>query len=126
MAYIYYNPNPKGKLVCDCVIRAISFALHQPWIVTFIGIVRKGLSMCDMPSSNSVWAAYLRSNGFRAYAIPNFCPDCYTVRDFCIDNPYGRYILATGEHVVAIENGDYYDTWDSGDEIPIYYWKEIQ
>ena len=43
-----------------------------------------------------------------------------------MDNPYGRYILATGEHVVAIENGDYYDTWDSGDEIPIYYWKEIQ
>lgn len=126
MAYIYYNPNPKGKHVGDCVIRAISFALHQPWIATFIGIVRKGLSMCDMPSSNAVWAAYLRSNGFRAYAIPNSCPDCYTVRDFCMDNPYGCYILATGEHVVAIENGDYYDTWDSGDEIPIYYWKEIQ
>lgn len=126
MAYIYYNPNPKGKHVGDCVIRAISFALRQPWIVTFIGIVRKGLSMCDMPSSNSVWAAYLRSNGFRSYALPSSCPDCYTVRDFCIDNPYGRYILATGEHVVAIENGDYYDTWDSGDEIPIYYWKEIQ
>lgn len=111
MAYIYYNPNPKGKHVGDCVIRAISFALHQPWIATFIGIVRKGLSMCDMPSSNAVWAAYLRSNGFRSYALPPSCPDCYTVRDFCMDSPYGRYILATGEHVVSIENGDYYDTY---------------
>lgn len=82
--------------------------------------------MCDMPSSNAVWGAYLRSNGFRVYAIPNYCPDCYTVEDFCADNPYGRYILATGEHVVAVEDGDYYDTWDSGDEIPIYYWKEIR
>ena len=26
--------------------------------------------------------------------------------------------------LICIEDGNYYDTWDSGDEIPIYYWKE--
>ena len=26
-------------------------------------------------------------------------------------------------HVIAVENGDYYDNWDSGDEVPIYYWE---
>ena len=25
-------------------------------------------------------------------------------------------------HVVAVIDGNYYDTWDSGDKIPIYYW----
>lgn len=79
--------------------------------------------MGDMPSSNSVWGAYLYRHGFRRDIILNSCPDCYTVIDFCMDHPYGLYILATGTHVVAVENGNYYDSWDSGDEIPIYYWQ---
>lgn len=53
MSYIYYNPNPKGKRVGDCVIRAISKNLRQPWIVTFVSLMRKAISMYDMPSSNS-------------------------------------------------------------------------
>ena len=56
--------------------------------------------------------------------IPNTCPDCYTIADFCNDHPYGTYILATGTHVVAVIDGDYYDTWDSGNEIPIFYWQK--
>ena len=82
--------------------------------------------MSDMPSSNHVWGAYLMSKGFERHIIPNTCPDCYTVKDFCEEHPEGTYILATGSHVVAVIDGDYYDTWDSGDEIPIYFWEEAQ
>lgn len=82
--------------------------------------------MYDMPSSNEVWGAYLKSIGYKKYVIPNTCPDCYTVRDFCNDNPTGRFLLATGSHVIAVIDGDYYDTWDSGDEVPVYYFtKEV-
>ena len=42
--------------------------------------------------------------------------------DFCNDHPKGAYILALSSHVVAVVDGCYYDTWDSGQEIPIYYW----
>ena len=48
--------------------------------------------------------------------------DVYTVRDFCEDNPLGTFVLAIHEHVVCVVDGDYYDSWDSGGEIPIYYW----
>lgn len=47
-----------------------------------------------------------------------------TVKDFCKENPIGTYILAISGHVVAVIDGDYFDTWDSGEEIPIYYWKK--
>jgi hypothetical protein len=47
----------------------------------------------------------------------------YTIRDFCRDHNKGTYILATGTHVVAVKNGDYIDTWDSGAEIPIFYFE---
>lgn len=48
MAFIFFNPNPAGKFVGDCVIRAISKATGQSWEKTYIGIVEKGLNMRDM------------------------------------------------------------------------------
>jgi hypothetical protein len=70
-----------------------------------------------MPSSNAVWAAYLRSRGYRQYSLPRNCPDCYTVKEFCYDNPKGSFLVGTGTHVVAVIDGDYYDAWDSGNEV---------
>ena len=67
--------------------------------------------MGDMPSANAVWGAYLRGKGFVRQIIPDTCPDCYTVAD-----------LALSGHVVCVINGDWIDTWDSGGEIPLYYW----
>ena len=124
MAFKFYNPNPKGKLVGDCSVRAISYALNQSWDDTYLGLTAQGLAMGDMPSSNSVWGSYLYDNGFRREVIPNSCPYCYTVIDFCKDNPKGLFVLATGTHVVAVEDGSYFDSWDSGDEVPVYYWRK--
>jgi hypothetical protein len=39
-------------------------------------------------------------------------------------HPTGYYLLALDEHVVAVRNGYYYDTWDSGDMIVLYYWEK--
>lgn len=122
MSYIYFNPNPMGKRVGDCVIRAISKLTGRNWESTYLGIMTAGFELCDMPSSNNVWAAYLKRLGYRRNVIPDTCPNCYTVRDFCLDNPRGIFLLATGSHVVTVVDGDYYDAWDSGDEVPIYYW----
>lgn len=124
MSYLPYNPNPSRNLVGDCVIRAVSLITNQDWETTYVGIVTKGLEMHDMPSSNAVWGAYLHDKGFVREGIPNTCPDCYTIKDFTEDNPYGIYLVATGTHVVAVIDGDYYDTWDSGNEIPIYVWRK--
>ena len=122
--FIFYNPNPSKKLVGDCVIRAISTVTDSDWADVYISIALQGLSMCDMPSSNAVWGAYLYSKGFRRYVIPNTCPDCYSVRDFCEDYPEGTYLLATGTHVIAVQDGNHYDTWNSEDETPIFYWRK--
>ena len=119
--FIRMNPNPSQNLVGDCVIRAISILTNTSWDYTYMEIALKGYEMRDMPSSNEVWGAYLKSLGYNRYVIPNTCPVCYTVDQFCKDHPDGKYLLATGTHVVAIIDGDYYDTWNSGNEIPIYY-----
>lgn len=124
MAWIYSNPNPLTNLVGDCVVRALSIVLDMDWDKTYLYLSTKAYEMKDMPSSNEVWSSFLKSQGFKRYVIPNDCPDCYTVQDFCRDHPVGTYILATGVHVIACIDGCYYDTWDSGREVPLYYFKK--
>lgn len=121
--HVLYNPNPHNSRVGDCTVRAISKALNQKWEKTYIGLCLQGLIMCDMPSANNVWGAYLKSKGFRRNIIPDDVLDCYTVKDFAKDHPKGKYILAISGHVVAVEDGNYYDSWDSGNEVPVYFWE---
>lgn len=118
-----YNPNPAQSRVGDCVIRAISMATDQDWERTYVDLALQGLIMHDMPSSDSVWGQYLRGKGFVKNAIPTNCPECYTVEQFCADHPHGVYVVKVDSHVVAVSEGDIYDTWDSSAESPIYYWE---
>lgn len=120
--YKFFNPNPHHLEVDDCVIRGISKVTGQSWDDTSIGVFIQSFIDKNMPSSNSVWNNYLIGMGYKRYIIPDTCPDCYTVCDFCADNPRGTFLLATGSHVVAVVDGDYYDTWDSGDCVPIYFY----
>lgn len=123
----YYNPNPAGRTVGDCSIRAISKALDIDWEKAYAKIIVNGFRMNDMPSSDSVWGSVLRMNGFYRESVPNTCPDCFTIEDFCQKNKDGVFVLGTGTHVVTVVDGDLYDSWDSSSEVPIYVWyKEVK
>ena len=122
MSYVFFNPNPKGRTVGDCSVRAVSKALDLSWSDAYLKIVTEGYGVCDMPSSDAVWGAVLRRNGFSRQAIPNTCPDCYTAEQFSEDNPQGTFVLGFGGHVATVVDGIIYDAWDSSNEIPIYVW----
>ena len=120
--FTQYNPNPAGRHVGDCSVRAISKALDTDWETAYVMLANSGFQMADMPSSDSVWGALLRKNGFYREAIPNTCPDCFTAEDFCKEHPQGVYVLAFGGHVATVVDGKLYDSWDSSMEVPQYYW----
>lgn len=120
--WVEYNPNPRQKRVGDCVVRAISKALNQSWEDTFIDLTIQAYLAGDLLSSNAVWGAYLKSKGFTRDIVSNDCPECYTIEDFCNEHPKGTYIIGTGTHAVAVVDGDYFDTWRSGSETPIYFY----
>ena len=121
--WIPANPNPKRKQVPDCVIRAISLAFQMSWYEVYDQLCNFGRMDCNVPSADSVWGHYLFSLGAKPFMLPESCPRCTTVRDFARIYPEGTYIIGTGGHAVAVINGDYYDSWDSGNEVPSFFWR---
>ena len=122
MAYKFFNPNPKGRFVGDCTIRAICKFLDMDWDTVYTRTVFEGFLLKDMPAGNATWGAYLFRRGCRREFIPDSLLGRYSVLDFCRDHPQGRYLLVLDQQVVTVVDGDYYDTWDSGYEQPTYYW----
>ena len=139
MSFRYFNPNPDRKQTSDCVVRALSKFLDITWLEAYMEICVYGGYNSDMPNVNSIWSSFLESRGYRRHNVPDTCPHCYTLRVFCYDHPEGKYFVSldvgyaelfssdglaiiVGNHVVCVENGDYYDTWDSGSEVVKYYW----
>ena len=120
--WVWYNPSPAGRNVGDCAVRAVAKALNTDWETAYAMIAAAGYAMNDLPSSNAVWGAVLRKHGFNRSGIPNTCPDCYTAEEFAEDHPHGTYVLGFGNHVATVKDGQIYDSWDSTQEIPCYYW----
>ena len=122
MTFKQWNPNPVANKTGDCAIRAVAAALDVDWDTAFDLIAQNAKNMGEIMESNAAWGSVLRQYGFNRAIIPNSCPDCYTAKDFCIDHPRGVYVLGFSGHVATVIDGQLWDTWDSSDEIPIYYW----
>lgn len=132
--FIKLNLNPFGLDTGDCVIRAITLALNYNWFMVHDELSFLSRKMGDMPSSNRVWKTYLTGKGYKEEMAQNTCPNCLTVKQFCKTHPKGHFVLSvceytrarenlivTGTHVVAVIDGDYYDTLDSGGDVPLSY-----
>lgn len=124
MSWIPYQPNKKRKRGNDCTIRAMMKLTGLSWLEVYWGVCLCGAIIQDMPSTNDVWAEWLIRMGYERTEVPNYCPHCYTVEDFCADHPEGKYLVTVPKHVVCVVDGDYYDLFDSGDETVIAYWKK--
>lgn len=125
MSFIEFNPNPKGKVSEDCTVRAIACLTNKSWDDAYILVCVGGLIEKTMPDQKVAISTLMELLGYTNHQLPNVCPKCYTIKDFCRDFPRGNYMVATGSHVVAVINGNYYDAFDSGNEVLLNYWSEF-
>lgn len=127
LGYVFYNPNPLKKQTSgDCTVRAISKAMKWDWDKTYAALCVYGFMMGEMPSANSVWGSFLLDHGFEEHSLMQKCKNCYNLIQFCHDCPEGEYIVGTEQHIIYVNSGNYFDSWDSGDVIPTYYFKKIE
>ena len=121
--YVKFCNNPRNNYRAgDCVIRAISAATGDTWEKIYTDLSAEGYYVGEWGNSNGVWDNYLRRRGYKRSICPNDCPYCYSVADFAREHQKGTYILGPGRHAVTVIDGNYLDSWDSGAEIPIYYY----
>lgn len=119
--YRYFNPNPVGAARArDCVIRAICAVFDISWDDAFDILAERAKEMGTTMDENAVYGSILRQYGFNRAVIN--CSDCLTAQEFCVDNPNGVFVLGFDGHVAAVIHGQIWDTFDSGDEILMYYW----
>lgn len=118
--WVKYNPNPHDKIVGDCAVRACCKAMGSTWNTTFRKLSQIAYRQKDVLSANTAWGELLEKNGFTRYNEPLGT----AVKDFCITHPIGTYVLGLDGHVVAVQDGFYFDTWDSGDKHIICYWEK--
>ena len=117
-----YEPNPVRSGAIDCAVRAVSKALNLSWEKAYVLLAVNGFLMGNDPAADEVWGSVLRQHGFRRYMVPNTCPDCYSVDEFCAEHPYGIYVVKSENHVATVVDGVLYDSWPSQNKTVIYYW----
>ena len=127
--YVYYQPNKKDlkDKVGDCQIRAFCKALGLTWLEAFdltIPICRElqtyTIFDCDLKKTKEA----MQTLGFVYTGVSNKKGSKRpTVDEFAKAHPVGTYIASVARHVVAIVDGKYFDTWDSGHK-SMYGWYE--
>ena len=79
--------------------------------------------MCSC-CGKACYEKYLISNNFLYHGISNKKGSKRpTVDSFTKEHKEGTYLLRVAHHCVAVVDGIYYDTWDSGDWCLYGYWE---
>ena len=125
--YKYYQPNKKDLKdnYGDCVIRPLTKVLDMEWLKVFDSLLPYARELQCMPNGKPCYEKFLKDNGFSYVGISNKKGSKRpTVDRFAKDHKTGTYVLRVANHVVAVVNGYYYDTWDSGEKSLYGYWEK--
>lgn len=112
-----YNPNPKSRNIGDCTLRAYCAAFGIDWNESFdiASKIAKDNSSMVQYVSDKVLLNHFGCELDEEYKKTK-AKDRITVNSFAMTHPYGTYILAVRGHLVTVKNGEYWDSWDSGEK----------
>ena len=118
----YYNANPKNKITCDCVVRALYGVLpNKTYEQIYKELLDVSIKTGHFINSKQCYEKYLSLQGFKKMKQPRKDDGTkYTGRDFCdeikeysFNYPDRIFAHIGGHHVVSIIEGRVWDIWDS-------------
>ncbi len=118
--YKYYNANPKGNYVNDCVVRAISTAENKTWNETYKELSEIAKNNGILLDDINFVEPFLDSRYKRVCAKNKF------VGEFVDENPKGIYLITMRGHITCCINGVIYDTFDCRNRIMWCAWKVLK
>ena len=116
-----YNPNPKERNTADCTLRAYCAAFDIDWDEAYDIASEVAKSEGYLLNASNMVKKILTEH-FGCDVDPKYNTktvkrnDRSTVAEFAMTHPYGTYILHVPSHLVTVKNGEYWDSWDSGEK----------
>lgn len=115
--YRYYNANPEGNNVSDCVVRAISKAEDKTWDETYEKLSKiaqhEGILLDDVEFVE----------GYLDKRYKRQCHYSKTVGEFLNEHRRGTYLVTMQGHITVIVDSVLYDTFDCRDTRMWCAWK---
>lgn len=136
-----YNPNPEQKNTGDCSIRSYCGAFGLTWDAAYDIASKIAKSMSELPDSSHVCDAIITQH-FGMHVMEEEVKNEHhedlvdneenakkkqkkskkkkvakmTINEFAMTHPFGTYIVVSPHHQTAVINGEYWDSWDSGEK----------
>ncbi len=106
MFYEYYNANPYGRNIEDCVLRSISVLTNRSWE-----------DVSNELNNLAAKEGYMFDNVpfVEDYLDDRYKRECHyskTVGEFAKEHPYGKYAITMPNHITALIDGVIIDTFD--------------
>lgn len=129
--YKYYQPNKKDiKDRCgDCAIRALTKFFSTDWLQAFDELVVYARQTQQMINGLENIKLLMEEKQIPYTSV--YKPkekNKVTVAEFANKHKQGNYILYIRvrytTHLVCVQDGIYYDTWDCGEKIVYGYWEK--
>lgn len=121
----YVNVNPRNRFGGDCVVRAISDALSQPWETTVRELTEMGIPRGLLLNDDHLYPLYLKSKGFAQCSEPRKFDNTRMTGDEFVHllEPHDIIVANIGSHhVTCIKDRRIRDIWDCSRR-PIHkYW----
>lgn len=116
--FIYYNKNPNGYHMPDCVIRAISTALNMDYYKV-INLLQYNADQMQCECLNVKCYEKLLDYDFK---LPHYQCNNMTAQQVANDHFNNILLLRINGHLSCSIYGDIYDIWDCSNEIITDFW----
>lgn len=118
MAYRYYNANPNGYHIPDCVIRAICLATGLEYYEV-VKLLHQNATEFHCDCLNVECYEKLLDYDFN---LPHFCGCGRTAEEVAEDFPNNILLLRMSGHLSCSIDGEIMDIWNCSEEIITDFW----
>lgn len=124
--YRFYNAHPEGKLVNDCVKRAITLATNMDYneVKRQLNRYKKITGAATFNEKKNCYPFVEKVLNGQKISFPAVKGKLRMNGErFCIAYPKGRYILSMAGHWSCCVDGVIYDTWDCSQKCVYQAWE---
>lgn len=127
--YKEFNPNPLGKEVGDCTIRALCAVTGKDWFELYDMLSELGRELACPFNSIELKDYDYHTKLFgmvRHKVVREKGKKALNVQKFCREHQEGKFILRLANHMMGVVDGKYYELYAGWEDSTVYTYYEVR